>query len=129
MSEFRKLHQTITREQESLTLSEETTALIRNCYFGEADTLYELSRWDEAINAYQNVASRFLNKPESLEALLQMAQCYRKLGQADVAQRVLAQAEQVLTRIPAEYDPQFVHLTRASRAGWSDLIGSLRKWD
>ncbi|MEZ6152068.1 MAG: tetratricopeptide repeat protein [Pirellulaceae bacterium] len=129
LSEFRNLHQTITREQESLTLPEETTALLRNCYFGEADALYELNRWEEAINAYQNVASRFLNKPESLEALLQMSQCYHKLGQDAVAQRVLAQAEQVLTRIPAEYDPQFGHLTRASRTGWSDLLGSLRKWD
>ncbi len=129
LSEFRDLQQTIMREQESLTLSEETTALLRNGYFGEADTLYELGRWDEAIAAYQNVASRFLNKPESLEALLQMSQCYHKLGQEDVAQRVLAQAEQVLGRIPTEYDPQFVLLTRASRAGWSDLLGSLRKWD
>lgn len=129
LSEFSNLHQTITREQESLTLPEETAALLRNCYFGEADALYELSRWDEAINAYQNVASRFVNKPESLEALLQMSECYRKLGQDADAHRVLAQAEQVLVRIPAEYDPQFVHLTRASRAGWSDLLGSLRKWD
>lgn len=127
--EFRKLYQAINLEQESLSLSEEASALIRNCYFGEADTLYELGRWDEAVAAYQNVASRFLNKPESLEALLQMSECYRKLGQDDVAKRVLSQAEQVLVRIPTEYDPQFVRLTRTTRAGWTDLLGSLRKWD
>ncbi len=129
LDEFRKVHQTITREQESLILPEETTALLRNCYFGEADTLYELGRWNEAISAYQNVASRFLNKPESLEALLQISHCYHKLGQDAVAQRVLAQAEQVLSRIPSEYDPQFVNLTRTSRPGWSDLLGTLRKWN
>lgn len=128
LADYRNLHQTI-REQESMTLSEDNNVLVRNCYFGEADTLFELARWDEAITAYQNVASRFLNKPESLEALMQMAECYRKLGQDDVAKRMLTQAEQVLARIPEEYDPQFIRLTRTTRGGWSDLLGSLRKWD
>lgn len=128
LADYRDLHRTI-REQESMTLSEDNNVLVRNCYFGEADTLFELARWDEAITAYQNVASRFLNKPESLEALLQMAECYRKLGQDNVAKRMLTQAEQVLARIPEEYDPQFTRLTRTTRSGWTDLLGSLRKWD
>ncbi len=129
LADYRKLHQTIIQEQDSLTLSADTNVLVRNCYFGEADTLFELGRWDEAIAAYQNVASRFLNKPESLEALLQMSECYRKLGQKDVAKRVLTQAEQMLGRIPQEYDPEFIRLTRTTRSGWSDLLGSLSKWD
>jgi tetratricopeptide (TPR) repeat protein len=129
LDEFRKLRHTITQRQESLMLPVQTNALIRNSYFGEADTLYDLGLWEEAITAYQNVASRFLNKPESLEALLLMSQCHRKLGQEEIAKRILAQAEQVLVRIPAEFDGQFVSLTRTSRAGWSDLLGSLRSWD
>lgn len=127
--EYSQLRRTITQHQESLILSDQTSALIRNCYFGEADTLYELGRWDEAISAYQNVASRFLNKPESLEALLQMSQCHRKLGQKDMADRILVQAEQVLLRIPPELDTQFVSLTRTNRVGWTELLGSLRSWD
>ncbi len=129
LADYRNLHQTIIQEQDSLTLSADTNVLVRNCYFGEADTLFELARWEEAISAYQNVASRFLNKPESLEALLQMSECYRKLGQHDVAKRVLTQAEQMLGRIPEEYDPDFTRLTRTTRSGWSDLLGSLSKWD
>jgi tetratricopeptide (TPR) repeat protein len=129
LDEFRNLRLTITQRQESLMLPEQTNALIRNSYFGEADTLYDLGLWEEAVTAYQNVASRFLNKPESLEALLLMSQCHRKLGQEEIAKRILAQAEQVLVRIPAEFDGQFVSLTRTSRAGWSDLLGSLRSWD
>ena len=128
LNDFSQLRKTIAQHQESLTLSEQTSALLRNCYFGEADTLYELGRWEEAIVAYQNVASRFLNKPESLEALVQMAQCHRKLGQSQIADRILAQAEQVLSRIPPELDAQFVSVTRTSRDGWNDLLGALRKW-
>ncbi len=129
LAEFRKLHQVINDRQDLLVLPEHTNTLIRNALFGEADTLFDLGRWEEAVDAYQNVASRFLNQPESLEALLQMAQCYRKVGQPASAKRILAQAEQVLARIPPEYDTQFVSLTRTSRAGWSELISSLRSWD
>ncbi len=129
LDEFRKLQFAINQKQDLLILPEKTNALIRNGLFGEADTLYELGRWEEAIIAYQSVASRFLHQPESLEALLQMARCYRKLGQEPTAKRVLAQAQQVLARIPAEYDTQFVSLTRTSRDGWSELISSLRSWD
>lgn len=129
VDEFRKLNVAIIQKQDLLALPEKTNALIRNGLFGEADALYELGRWNEAIAAYQSVASRFLHQPESLEALLQMAQCYRKLGQDQTAKRVLAQAQQVLTRIPPEFDTQFVSLTRTSRDGWSQLIGSLRSWD
>ncbi|MCA9132390.1 MAG: tetratricopeptide repeat protein [Planctomycetales bacterium] len=129
LAEFRQLHRTINRKQDSFTTSEQTAALIRNCYFGEADTLYDLGRWDEAIEAYQTVASRFLNQPESLEALVQMSQCYRKLGEDSKAHKALAQAEQVLSRIPPELDTQFVSLTRTNRQGWSDLLGSLQSWN
>src|SRR5690606_12958675 len=109
LADYRTLHQTV-RNQESMTLSEDNNILVRNCYFGEADTLFDLARWDEAIAAYQNVASRFLNKPESLEALLQMSECYRKLGQDDASKRMLTQAEQALGRIPEQYDSQFTRL-------------------
>ncbi len=129
LDEFKQLHVTINGRQTSLATSDQINALIRNCYFGEADTLFELGRWEEAIQAYQNVASRFLNKPESLEALLQMAQCYRKLRKESTAKKILAQAEQVLGLIPPEYDTQFVSLTRTTRQGWGQLIGSLRSWD
>lgn len=129
LTEFKELRAAITQAQEALVMSEQTNALIRNCYFGEADTLYDLGQWDTAIIAYQNVASRFMNRPEALEALLQMSHCHRKLGQEDVAKRVLAQAEQALARIPPEYNQQFVSLTRTSRDGWSELLGTLRSWD
>ncbi len=129
LAEFRTLHQDINTTRETSSWTERNQAIVRNCYFGEADTLYDLGRWEDAIDAYRSVGGRFLNKPESLEALVQMARCHRKLGQKYEASRALAQAEQLLTRIPSEYDPQFVSLTRSSREEWQDLIGWLRQWD
>lgn len=129
LEEFRNLHTAINQRSESYGTSEELMSLTRNCYFGEADALYDLARWEEAIVAYRNVASRYLNQPEALEALVQLAQCHRKLGREFEAKKTLTQAEQVLRRIPADQDERFVAYTRASRPEWEQLIGWLRKWN
>jgi tetratricopeptide (TPR) repeat protein len=126
---YRNLYQTINNEAESGSPAEATLSIVRNCYFGEADVLFELGRFEEAILAYRNAASRFLNQPESLEALVQLAVCHRKLGREFEAKKALAQAEQVLRRIPADYDARFVSSTRANRQEWGELIGWLRTWD
>lgn len=129
LESFRQLHQEINSRQDASANFEQTLAIVRNSYFGEADSLFDLERWEEAIGAYHNAASRFLNQPESLEALVQLALCHRKMGREFEAKKALAQAEQVLSRVPAEYDSRFVSFTRASRQEWVELIGWLRKWD
>ncbi len=128
LSDFQSLHTDLNAIQEEGGLSEQHKSILRNSYFGEADTLFSLGRYDEAILAYRNVGNRFLNQPESLEAFVQIAQCQRKLGQFEQANRTLLQAEQVLRRIPAEYDAQFPIVTRSSRADWQQLIGWMKTW-
>jgi tetratricopeptide (TPR) repeat protein len=126
---FRSLHQDINADKDLAGNSDKTANLLRNSYFGEADTLFDLERWEEAILAYRNTASRFLNRPESLEALSQMAICHRKLGREFEANKTLVQAEQVLRRIPPEFDNKFVVYTRADRQAWKELLGWLKTWD
>ena len=128
LSDFQSLHADLNAMQEVGGLSEQHKSILRNSYFGEADALFALARYDEAILAYRNVGNRFLNQPESLEAFVQIAQCQRKLGQAEQAKRTLIQAEQVLRRIPAEFDSQFPVVTRSSRADWQKLIGWMQSW-
>jgi tetratricopeptide (TPR) repeat protein len=122
LEEFRSLYTTINNKEDAVSTFENDLAIIRNCYFGEADTLFKLERWDDSIQAYRNAASHFLNRPESLEALAQMAVCYRKMGREFEAKKAIAQAEQVLLRIPPEYDSNFVGLTRADRRQWTDIL-------
>jgi tetratricopeptide (TPR) repeat protein len=129
LAEYRGLHVKISDRNEYRSANDEMNALLRNCFFGEADTLFELSRWEEASDAYRRVASRYLNQPESLEALVQLAICHRKLGREFEAKKTLAQAEQVLKRIPAEQEQRFVAHTRASRPEWERLITWLQKWN
>ena len=104
-------------------------AIVRNCYFGEADTLCDLGRYDEAILAYRMAASHYSNQPEALEALVQIADCHREMGRESDAQKTLRQAEQVLERIPPELDGRFISCTRGSRQSWEERLGWLKQWD
>ncbi len=128
LQDFQSLHTDLNAMQEVGGLSEQHKSILRNSYFGEADALFKLGRYDEAILAYRNVGNRFLNQPESLEAFVQIAQCQRKLGQTEQAKRTLVQAEQVLRRIPTEYNSQFPLVTRSTRADWQKLIGWMQTW-
>lgn len=129
LSQYKVLRNEVSRNQEVFESSDQFNAIIRNCLFGEADTLFDLGEWEEAATAYRAAAGRYINQPESLEALVQLAHCHRKLGKPEDAKKTLNQAEQVLSRIPPEMDAQFVSLTRTNRPGWKDLLQWLKKWD
>jgi tetratricopeptide (TPR) repeat protein len=101
-------------------------AILRNCYFGKADVLSALGRYEDAISAYRNAASYYVNQPEALEAIVQVAQCQRKLGRDRDARVALRQAEQLLNRIPADQDARFVS-TRGDRRHWQELLGWMNK--
>ncbi len=124
---YRDLREALGESQDLMNIPESTQALLRNCFFGEADVLFELGQYEEAIAAYRNVGNRFMNEPEALEALVQIAECFRQLGQEDQAKRTLTQAEQLLSRIPPEADAKFKAVTRADRARWQQLLVWLKK--
>ena len=124
---YRDLREALGEAQDLMNIPESTQSLLRNCFFGEADVLFELGQYEDAIAAYRNVGNRFMNEPEALEAFVQIAECFRKLGQEDQAKRTLAQAEQLLSRIPPEADARFTSVTRADRARWQQLLVWLKK--
>ncbi|RMF40901.1 MAG: hypothetical protein D6753_10715 [Planctomycetota bacterium] len=126
--EFERLERDLTLNVDRLDNAEWAVTLLRNVYFGQADTLFEQGRFEEAVAAYQNVTARFMNQPESLEALVQIAACYGRLGRDEDARHVLATARQVLARIPPEHDNRFVQVTRGSREDWKRLINQMGGW-
>lgn len=123
---YRDLREALGEVQDASDLPDASQALLRNCFFGEADVLFELEDYEEAIAAYRNVGNRFMNEPEALEALVQIAECFRQLGQPEQARRTLTQAEQLLGRIPPESEARFTAVTRADRAKWQQLLGWLK---
>jgi tetratricopeptide (TPR) repeat protein len=108
-------------EQQGLTALE--TKLLRNCYFARADALYDLARYDDAIEAYSSATNRYQDEPESLEAYVQIANCHRLLDRPDLARGTLAQAKLVLQRIRSDAD--FTHTTRYDRTEWTGFLNWL----
>jgi tetratricopeptide (TPR) repeat protein len=105
------------------TLSAVELAMLRNAYFGSADALFDLGRYEEAIRTYTLAANRFQNEPAALEAFVQIASCYRHLRRGSEAGGVLEQAKIVLERISPDAD--FERTTRYGREQWADLLNLL----
>jgi tetratricopeptide (TPR) repeat protein len=99
-------------------------AILRNCYFGRADVLFDLGRYEEAVQAYSAATNRYQHDPEALEAYVQIACCYRRLDRPNEARGTIEQARVVLQRLRADAD--FARTTRLDRQQWTELLTWLR---
>lgn len=120
-----KLWNSLIDKQSQYKLSAIESHIMRNSHFGHADTLFRLQEYDEAIDAYTDVANRYQHAPAALEALMQIARCYRRLGSTDDARETLLQARAVFSRIPQDAD--FSQRTRYTREEWEKLIDWLAR--
>ncbi len=120
INEYSILEETLNSKQEARTLDRTEASIMRNSYFAHADSLFDLGRYAEAIRAYSSVSNRYQNDPISLEAFVQIAACYQRMGRFEDARGTMEQARVVLSRIPAEAD--FLATTRYSRDDWTELL-------
>ncbi len=102
------------------TLSEIEERILRNSYFARANSLFDMGQNEAAVQAYSNATNRYLNQPEALEALVQMAACYRNLNRPDEARGQLEQAKLVLKRLPPNLPLE--ETTRYTRTDWNRLL-------
>ena len=112
-------------EAGSLGLVEQ--AMLRNSYFAAGSALFDLTRYEEAIRVYSTATNRYQREPEVLDAFLQIAHCYRKLGKTAEARGALQQALVVLTRMPNESSQAFQETSNLSRQQWTELLQWLAK--
>ena len=59
----------------------------------QGSVLFELRRFEEARQAYQNVITLYQNDPVVLESFVQVANCWRRLDQPVMARGNLKQAK------------------------------------
>ncbi|MEQ8847916.1 tetratricopeptide repeat protein [Botrimarina sp.] len=115
------------RVRRKLTLAESSDELdratLRNCYVLAGDVLFELGRYDEAIQSFASVSTLHQNEPMMLPAFVQIYHCWRRLGDRPKALGVIQQARLLLERLPA--DAEFVEATSRSRREWDRLLGQL----
>lgn len=107
----------LSREQDRRPLNDMERRILRNTYFARADMLFELHDYPAAIDAYSSAANQYNQQPESLEAFVRIASCYRLMDRYSDARGVLEQAKLFLSeRIPPDAD--FENTTRYSRDEW-----------
>ncbi len=122
---FTALRQNLASQEEELPLGESQEAMLRNCYVAEADTLFELGRFEQSAEAFRGVSLRYMNAPPALEAMLGQARCLRELNRPQEARLVIRQANVILKRIPPESEDSFLKTTRYDRKRWKELLNWL----
>jgi tetratricopeptide (TPR) repeat protein len=100
--------------------------MLRNCYMLEGTVLFDLEKYNEAIEAFSNVASLYPDDPFVLETFVQIANCWRRRGRDDNARGAVQQAQLALDRLPANAD--FTSTTALNRDEWRLLLADMSKW-
>lgn len=109
------------QEKRPLTPLEET--ILRNCFFARGEILFELGRYQDAIQAFASATNRYQQKPEVLQAYVQIAACYRRLGQMAEARSTLEQAKYALKHLADGV--AFDETTNYSQQEWGELLDTL----
>ncbi len=120
---YARLLDDLEQRQQTHELTALQQAVLRNCYFARGAAQFELGDYQSAIRAYRAATIRYQRQPEVLEAYVQMARAYRRLGQAREARTALEQAKVVLARLDAQAD--FGKTTNYTRDEWSRLLDQL----
>jgi tetratricopeptide (TPR) repeat protein len=100
--------------------------LLRNCFMMQGSVLIELKRFEEARHAYQNIITLYQNDPVVLESFVQVANCWRRLDQPEMARGNLERAKVVLSKLPPEAD--FLASTNFNRQEWEVLLDQMSRW-
>ncbi|MBC8354128.1 MAG: tetratricopeptide repeat protein [Planctomycetes bacterium] len=117
---YRQLMSLLNRKNELSELSEIEERILRNCYFARADALFDMEHYEEAIKGYSDATNRYQQEPESLEAYVQIANCYRRNKSPAEARGTIEQAKVILNRIAPEAD--FLQTTRYNRDEWEKIL-------
>lgn len=120
-NEYEQLILFLDKPQDGVELTDIEQKILRNCYFARADALFDMNRFEEAIQAYSSASNRYQHRPAALEAFVQIAACYRRLNNPAKARGTLEQAKVVLDRIGTDAD-YAATTTRASYKGWKDFL-------
>jgi tetratricopeptide (TPR) repeat protein len=119
-ADYRELQVLLNDKQTAGELLLQEDRILRNSYFSLADVLFDLEKYDEAIQAYATATNRYQSEPEALEAYVQIANCHRHLNRHAEARGTLEQAKVVLDQIRP--DAEFTRTTRYNREEWQQLL-------
>lgn len=93
----------------------------RLALFYQADCLFDLGRYEQALPLYEEAAWRYHDDPASLSAYVQVLNSYQRMGRHEDAWTALQRAKQLVNRIPEE---RFTLLSAGmTRSKWENYLG------
>jgi tetratricopeptide (TPR) repeat protein len=90
----------------------------------EGACLFDLGRYQDAIEAYQNVSALYPNEPFVLETFVQISNCWQRLDRPENAEGAIRQAQITLGQLPNAAD--FASTTAFSRDEWQVLLNNMQ---
>jgi TolA-binding protein len=122
---YEQLQNLLTQREQQNENPPSDRAILRNTYFGLAAALFDLGRFHDAISVYSKIVNQYRNQPESLDALVRIATCWRRLDHSFEANGAIAQAKATLNRLDKQTD--FKLTTNYSRDEWTSLLDQMAK--
>lgn len=123
LRQFNLVQSSITLKVQDVEQDAPYAAMRRNCYMLKGACLFDLGKFQEAIEEYQNVSSLYPNEPFVLDTFVQIANCWQRLDRAENARGAIEQAQATLQRLPADAD--FASTTAFNREEWRTLLNNL----
>ena len=123
--QYELVQKTLNQESDATKMTALERAILRNCYFARGALFFELGRFDsdsyeQAIRAYSTATNLYQHEPEVLDAFLQIATCYRRLGRPVEARGTLEQARVFLKQLDDSVG--FQDTTNFNRREWGELL-------
>ncbi|MCH7814221.1 MAG: tetratricopeptide repeat protein, partial [Planctomycetes bacterium] len=107
-------------ERDAAELDALETLFLRYARLYEADCLYELQRYAEALKRYERAAWIYRNSPSAMAAYVQIINCHRYLGYPTEARAALRRAQYLIQAIP---ESQFAEAELTGRrADWEQYL-------
>jgi tetratricopeptide (TPR) repeat protein len=125
LAQYRTILEQLGGNRDAADLSDLEKHILRNSYFSVADVLYAEGKYEEAVKAYYIAINRYQNRPEILDAYVQIANAYRRLARPHDAVNALHQAELLLSRMKPEVP--FDQTSIYSRGQWSQRLLQLQE--
>lgn len=98
---------------------------LRAAYLYLGDCLFDLNDFERAVEAYRETAWRYENEPAAVAAMMQVVNCYFRLGRGEEARAALARMKWLLKKIPAD---AFDGVTGMSpKSYWEDMVMRLER--
>jgi tetratricopeptide (TPR) repeat protein len=114
-----QLFAAIVETDDGSSASADDQQILRYAYLYRAESAYDLERYAEAVEYFDQVASRFAQHHSSMTALIQIVNCYVKLGDTNRARTAHNRALVRLNKLPDEaFDLDDALLDRKAWEQW-----------